>query len=203
MNQRDWIHGFVVAVAFFSLPLCACQPNCWHLDYPDPAESPYALPYPPGESYVVSQSACNPLGGHRNRIAVDFMMPIGAEIVAARSGEVIEAVSGYVDGDLTRGRNNRILVRHEDGSIAWYAHLQHRSLGVEVGEVVDQGQMIARCGNTGNTGNLPHLHFEVFGEHAYEYADAIPVSFTNAEGHLDDRGGMIAGRSYRALAGGG
>jgi len=179
--------------------LGGCQPNCRDLTFPSPADSPYVLPFPTGESYVVSQSYCNPRGGHRNRIAVDFMMPMGASITASRGGEVVEVVESHEDGDLRRGHNNRILIRHDDGSFAWYAHLQKDSIEVDAGERVAAGQPIARCGNTGNTGNLPHLHFEVFGSRAYSYPDAIPIAFRNVRGPLDARGGLIAGSSYEAL----
>jgi len=190
----------ILCVGVVLSALGGCQPNCSDLVYPSAEDSPYLLPFPVGESYVVSQSSCNPTGGHRNRIAVDFMMPMGAQITAARGGEVVEVIESYVDGDLRRGHNNRILIRHDDGTVAWYGHLQENSVVVEVGDVVTAGQPVARCGNTGNTGNLPHLHFEVFRERAYDYADAIPIAFSNAEGPLDPNGGMIARTSYEALA---
>jgi len=182
------------------LALSGCQPNCKGIVFPNPEESAYLLPYPVGSSYVVSQSYCNARGGHSNRIAVDFMMPLGAEIVAARAGRVVEVVKTYVDGDLRRGHNNRVLIKHDDGSLAWYAHLQHESVVVAVGDTIDSGQRIARCGNTGNTGNLPHLHFEVFRSTPYDYDDAIPVSFRNAKGPRDTNGGLVSGEAYEALA---
>lgn len=141
----------------------------------------------------------NPRGGHRNRIAFDFKMPMGARITASRAGEVVEVVEHYEDGDLSRGHNNRILIKHEDDSLAWYAHLQQESVLVEVGDRVAAGQPIGACGNTGNTGNLPHLHFEVFRRQAYVYTDAVAVSFRNADGPLDARGGLVALRTYEAL----
>jgi murein DD-endopeptidase MepM/ murein hydrolase activator NlpD len=70
---------------------------------------------------------------------------------------------------------------------------------VETGDTVAAGQSVARCGNTGNTGNLPHLHFEVFRGRAYSYSDAIPIAFRNARGPSDAKGGMVAGTSYEAL----
>jgi murein DD-endopeptidase MepM/ murein hydrolase activator NlpD len=194
MLRTGLIAGVVLVV------LTACQPLCQNLSFPPPEESPYVLPFPPGESYIVSQAECNPRGGHRNRIAIDFMMPMGAAITAARGGEVIEVVEKYRDGDLRRGQNNRILIRHEDGSIAWYAHLQQDSIVVEPGDRVEARQLLGRCGNTGNTGNLPHLHFEVFKETAYAYTDAIPVSFRDATHPLSDRGGLVARSAYQALA---
>ena len=177
-----------------------CQPNCRDLVFPRPADSPYVLPYPAGKSYVVSQSYCNSRGGHRNRIALDFMMPMGAQITASRGGEVIAVKENFEDGDLQRGHNNRVLIRHDDGTVAWYAHLQQDSVVVDVGQTVAPGQPIANCGNTGNTGNLPHLHFEVFRQRAFDYSDAIPVSFSNADGPVDSIGGLVAEKAYRALA---
>lgn len=182
------------------LATVACQGICSELAFPAAADSPFVLPYPVGESYVVSQSCCHPVGGHRNRIAVDFKMPMGALITASRGGEVTAVVESFVDGDLSRGHNNRVLIRHDDGSIAWYAHLEHNSVVVDAGDTVVTGQAIARCGNTGNTGNLPHLHFEVFRQRVYDYSDAIPVTFNNARGPLDARGAMVAGGLYEALA---
>jgi hypothetical protein len=182
-----------------ALMLNGCQTNCRGVVFPPGATSEYALPYPAGNSYTVSQSYCNPLDGHRNRIAVDFAMPMGAQIVAARGGTVLEVVTHFEDGDLQRGHNNRVLIRHKDSTIAWYAHLQHNSITVAVDDIVATGEVIASCGNTGNTGNLPHLHFEVFKTRPYDYEDALPVSFSNAKGRLDSRGGLIAGESYEAI----
>jgi acetyl esterase/lipase len=178
--------------------LFGCQANCSQIRFPDPTASEFNLPFPAGDRYELSQSYCNPLGGHRNRIAYDFSMPIGASIVAARGGTVVETVSHYVDGDLRRGHNNRVLIRHEDESVAWCGHLQRDSVLVREGEVVVQGQPIGASGNTGNTGNLPHLHFEVFRSKAYEYSDAIPVSFRNAIGPRNDQEGLIQGKRYEA-----
>jgi len=191
------LSAITAGVIFLAL---GCQPNCEDLVFPPGAESPYILPYPVGESHVASQSYCNPHGGHRNRIAIDFMMPIGSQITASRAGEVVGVVEHFVDGDMTRGHNNRVLIRHNDGSVAWYAHLQMDSVTVAVGDRVVAGQPIASCGNTGNTGGLPHLHFEVFRHRIYDYSDAIPISFKNARGVLDEQGGMVARNRYEAIA---
>ncbi len=190
--------GQLAATACALFVVAGCQPNCEQLSFPPPDESAYVLPFPPGKSYLVSQSYCNRSGGHRNRIAYDFKMPLGAPITAARSGVVEATVDRYVDGDLKRGHNNRILIRHEDRSVAWYAHLRHKSVAVQPGDSVAAGEFIAECGNTGNTGNLPHLHFEVFASHPFVYSDAIPIAFSNAVGPLDSRGGLRARQTYTA-----
>ena len=39
-------------------------------------------------------------------------------------------------------------------------HLEKGSIGVKVGELIKQGQIIARVGNSGSA-ETPHLHYEV------------------------------------------
>ena len=63
---------------------------CSRVVFGDPPESPYLLPYPVGERYRVNQSYCYTGGGHRGQLADDFVMPIGAEVLAARAGTVVE-----------------------------------------------------------------------------------------------------------------
>ena len=82
---------------------------------------------------------------------IDIAAPIGTPIVAAASGEVINAGwhSGY---------GNLIKLKHLDGSVTVYGHI-HKIL-VSHGQKVDQGEQIAQMGNTGrSTGS--HLHFEI------------------------------------------
>jgi len=43
----------------------------------DPELSDYILPFQVGRSYILSQSYCNPYGGHSNQLAYDFAMRIG------------------------------------------------------------------------------------------------------------------------------
>jgi len=57
-------------------------------NFGNPAESEYILPFPAGKSYILSQSYCNPDGGHSNQLAYDFAMQIGDTVICMRSGEV-------------------------------------------------------------------------------------------------------------------
>lgn len=122
--------------------------------------SPYNLPYNVGESYFVNQGNSSGFG-HSGfwRYGYDFTMNIGTEILAARSGEVIHANDGTNDGD-TSG-TNLITIEHDDGTVALYSHLTRNGVLVNVGDTVEQGELIGLSGNTGNTGGLAHLHFSV------------------------------------------
>ncbi len=167
--------------------------------FQDPAESDYVLPFPVGERYVVRQSYCLAHGGHSNQLAYDFAMPIGAEIVAARAGEVVALFEDAPDGEV--GANNYVFVLHGDGTVAMYAHLTHLGVDVEIGQHVNAGQPIGRSGSSGlGLENTPHLHFGVYRTWPNVEGDDVAVNFSNAEGPLDMLGGLVMGASYEALA---
>ena len=82
---------------------------------------------------------------------VDLANAIGTPILAVMDGTVIDSgpASGY---------GNWIRIKHDDGSMSVYGHME--TLDVKVGERVKAGQKIAGMGNRGfSTG--PHLHYEV------------------------------------------
>ena len=89
--------------------------------------------------------------GHR---AVDLCLrggTLNAAIYAADGGTV--EYSGW-----SGGYGNLIRIRHSNGYVTCYAHLNSRY--VAVGDKVSKGQMIGRAGSTGNSTG-PHLHFEI------------------------------------------
>jgi murein DD-endopeptidase MepM/ murein hydrolase activator NlpD len=162
----------------------------------DRAASPYVLPYPVGESYVVLQSICNSPGSHRNQLAYDFEMPIGAEVTAARGGVVMLASDNTPDIGTRQyqGQANYIYIQHEDGTVAFYAHLKQDSVTVGRGDQVETGQRIAASGNSGYTGGIPHLHFGVYAWWPPEEGYDVPVNFRNATafGALMQQGRYLA-----------
>nr|WP_308114513.1 M23 family metallopeptidase [Streptomyces sp. ISL-12] len=86
---------------------------------------------------------------------IDFAAPQGAQVFAARGGQVVFAAS-------TSAYGNRVVIDH--GTIegkrlqTTYSHLS--AIDVAVGQTVETGTQIGRAGSTGlSTG--PHLHFEV------------------------------------------
>lgn len=84
----------------------------------------------------------------------------GINIAAAR-GAPVRAVDGGVvayAGNEIRGYGNLVLVKHPNGFISAYAHLD--SLLVKRGDTVSRGQVIAKVGTTGGVSE-PQLHFEL------------------------------------------
>ena len=87
-----------------------------------------------------------------NHNGIDIANTPGTPILAVTGGTVI-------DSGPAQGFGNWIRIRHEDGSISVYGHMQ--SLYVAVGETVQPGQPIAGMGSEGfSTGS--HLHFEIW-----------------------------------------
>lgn len=167
----------------------------------DPSKSPYILPYPVGESYRLMQGYCYPEGGHRNQLAYDFETPVGTQVIAARSGLVVKVRSDLPDDgkQLESGQHNHIMIKHDDGTVAFYAHLQQDSILVKVGDHVSQGQPIAQSGNSGNTRGIPHLHFGVYQDWPAREGSDVPVNFRNAQGTHDALKGLRPGGVFRAL----
>lgn len=170
-------------------------------DFGDPTSSPYILPFKSGESYLVNQSYCpsNPGWGHHNWFAYDFEMPIGTDIVAMRGGEVIQAQETFSDGTRVCGEENFIFIWHNDGTVAVYYHLTRQGVEVEIGQRVQQGDIIGRSGDSGCSIG-PHLHVNLFrnrGPNTRHYS--LPFNFSNADGPLDKNRGLIYNEVYTAL----
>ena len=179
-----------------SRPLTAVERCLRRAVFSDPDLADYVLPYPPGTGYSVIQSYCNDDGSHENQLAYDFGMPIGSDVVAARGGTVIELKEDVADRAPT-SQLNYLLIRHGDGTIGFYAHLTADGALVEVGDGVAQGQVIALSGETGRTGG-PVLHFGVYPSYPPVEGFDLPVTFANADGQLDPRGGLFEGGFYWA-----
>jgi murein DD-endopeptidase MepM/ murein hydrolase activator NlpD len=123
----------------------------------------YALPYKPGKKYRVIQGYFSRFT-HKERAALDFNMKKGDTIVAARGGVVTRAKEDGLKGGLNskyRSQGNNIIIQHSDGSRAGYWHLQHNGALVNVGDIVEKGQVIGLSGKTGYA-MIPHLHFLVW-----------------------------------------
>ena len=183
--------GLIVCLILIAtLNFLGAYPPCLE-DYPDWETSPYVLPYPVGKSYPLYQENCT-LGGHHGvyRYSYDFLMDIGTVVTAAQEGIVFEIRTGSQDGG---GSDNLVKIQHADGTIAAYSHL-HDAL-VEVGVFVQAGDPIGLSGNTGSTGGVPHLHFQVSTCREPIHCGTLPITFRNTEANP---GGLEQGRIYTA-----
>jgi len=90
----------------------------------------------------------------------------GRDVLAAAEGVVVWSHDGAPDrpprAHAKREPGNFIIIRHAPSEFTEYRHLQRRSVQVAVGASVKRGQVIGRCGNSGNAGT-PHLHIGLLG----------------------------------------
>ncbi len=140
----------------------------------------YHLPYLSGNRFLVTQGY-NGSFSHQgaNQYAVDWKMPEGTVVCAARSGVVVKTKDDSNTGGSSMKYdkfNNFVLVRHDDGTLAHYCHLKQHGIIVKPGQRVEAGQPIAHSGNTGFSSG-PHLHFCVFKARNGRERESIPVRF--------------------------
>lgn len=103
----------------------------------------------PMDNFTITSRFGTRLNG--THTGIDLATDEGTDIMAAASGTVV--YSGY------RGSyGEMVIIDHGNGIQTYYAHCLE--LLVNSGDVVEQGDLIAKVGMTGlSTG--PHLHFEV------------------------------------------
>ena len=120
----------------------------------------YDLPFTKGNSFKLHQGYFGSFS-HQNENALDFTMPEGTEVAAARDGIVVSVVQNNTTSCPNKSciqYNNYITIYQADGTFANYAHLKYKGSKVNIGDSVKQGDIIALSGNTGFTSG-PHLHF--------------------------------------------
>ena len=89
--------------------------------------------------------------GRRND-GIDIRASQGTTVKAAASGEVVYA------GNQVPGFGNLVLIKHADGWVTAYAHLDQ--VDVQMKQQVAQGQPLGSVGTSGGASE-PELHFEV------------------------------------------
>jgi murein DD-endopeptidase MepM/ murein hydrolase activator NlpD len=142
----------------------------------------YELPFKKGAKYRVVQGYGG-LFSHRHIAAIDFEMPVGTPVYAARGG----IVYSYKDdsdegGPLSKYKNkaNYIIIKHNDGSFGCYWHLQKNGVLVKDGQV-SEGQQIGFSGATGLVVR-PHLHFSVKLKLNYQMNSFTRTKFKTTDG---------------------
>jgi hypothetical protein len=145
----------------------------------------YELPYQKGEHHRINQGYFGAFShqiGSDTEYALDFDMPVGTVVCAAREGICVAARTDSTNGGPDPAFKicaNHVEIRHADGTYAEYVHLRTNGAIVHVGDVVKVGQPIAYSGNTGFSQG-PHMHFAV-----YIPRDGIKVQSMPTKFHTD------------------
>ena len=128
----------------------------------------------------------------------------GQPILAPAAGIVTATANDLPDqqpGDMNRRRplGNHVIIDHGNNEYSFLAHLQRGSVSVQPGARVEQGQVIGRCGNSGNTSE-PHVHYHLQNTPKFGRGEGLPAQFGNyvADGSPVERGELLRGQRITA-----
>jgi hypothetical protein len=159
----------------------------------------YVFPFPRGQAYPVIQAYGGAFSHAKSDFAyyaIDFKLPIGDTVCAARDGIVvglIEENKDWIHGPNSRYRDyaNYLRLYHADETYTDYVHLKYRGALVALGDTVQAGQPIGISGYTGWT-STPHLHFNTIMPTDKGTMVGFPVKFEKMAGK-DIKEGMRVG----------
>lgn len=102
-------------------------------------------------------------------------------ILAPGVATVVAAVDGLPDqeigaSDPANPAGNHVVLDFGGGEYGFLAHLREGSVEVDKGEMVVAGQMVGRCGNSGNSSE-PHLHFHLQTTPELGRGEGLPAQF--------------------------
>jgi len=111
----------------------------------------------------------------------------GKDVLAVADGVIVkvsnkhpnsktDGMTGYIGTWDVRG--NHIVIRHNDSEYSYAGNLMPDSATVKLGDKVKQGDIIAKCGNSGYTSE-PHLHFQLQSSKSSTMSAGLPIVFTN------------------------
>ncbi|GAA4609298.1 murein DD-endopeptidase MepM/ murein hydrolase activator NlpD [Actinoplanes octamycinicus] len=134
--------------------------------------------------YGFDQEILAPAGG-RVRAAEDGV----PDLVARRS---LVSRAGYALTQAARARagarglaGNHVIIELAEGGFLVVAHLRQGTVAVRPGESVAAGQVLGRCGNSGNS-TQPHVHVQVMDRADPFTAAGVPILFRDFRIHGRD-----------------
>lgn len=120
-----------------------------------------------------------------NRQLNDHYYAFGQEVVAPASGVIIDVVSNIADqipGEMNESNplGNYIVIQHPNNEFSLMAHLKKESVKVQIGDKVKMGDLIALCGNSGNSSEA-HIHFQVMDSSNIHSCNSLRILFNNGK----------------------
>ena len=110
----------------------------------------------------------------------------GKDLLAPADGVVVAVKDGFPDCRIMDDGGtdpatpdiggNRVIIRHAPREYSALCHLQCGSVVVHKGQVVQRGDAVGRCGNSGNT-TQPHLHFQLQNAKGFYSSGGVPARF--------------------------
>lgn len=103
------------------------------------------------------------------------------DIIAPADGKVVKVVDGIKDNvpgemDERNAAGNYVVIEHANNEFSMIAHFKKNSILVKSGDTVTEGQLIGKCGNSGNSSEA-HIHFQVMDSPDIVYGKSIRILF--------------------------
>ena len=125
----------------------------------------YSLPFKPNSLIRRCTATSHFRKNSQSRCCIDFYMPPGTPVVAARNGVVVHRESrcntSYGNERWQGSGGNGVILRHADGEETLYWHALWKSVKARVGQRVRRGQILFLSGQTGYA-TYPHTHFGIY-----------------------------------------
>jgi hypothetical protein len=104
-----------------------------------------------------------------------------APIHAPADGVITESVDGIEDNvpgkmNPAQAAGNHVVIDHGNGEYSLLAHFRRGTVAVKVGDHVKAGDLLGRCGNSGNSSE-PHLHYHLQTAPKFGSGEGLPVLF--------------------------
>lgn len=110
-------------------------------------------------------------------------------VYAPADGWVVVLVNKYENTHITEDRKiicdcddakgNYIIIKHNNGEYSTICHFERDSFLIKQGDLVKEGEILGKVGNSGNTQG-PHIHFQVQLGIDPDNNKGIPITFKNA-----------------------
>lgn len=119
------------------------------------------------------------------------LAPADGRIVITHDGEPDQAGGAFTPNYTAPAGNYVGLRLAETGTHLVLAHLMPGSLAVSVGDEVEEGDLVGRCGNSGNTSE-PHVHIHHVRQEPefIGFGEGLPLFFRDHDGPPMPEGGL-------------
>ncbi|MEW5738393.1 MAG: M23 family metallopeptidase [Myxococcota bacterium] len=140
------------------------------------------------EPYFVESKRLEDFGCYGTQVVA----PLAAKVHAVHDGEA-DGEPGVLAGDPSKALGNHVVLEVPQTGFLVLAHLQQGSVQVKEGEHVEEGQVLGRCGNSGNT-REPHIHIHLQKQDPTRFpvnlAQGLPLFFRGHDGPPMPEGGV-------------
>ncbi len=122
----------------------------------------------------------------------------GAPVAAPADGTVVMVNNTFADNspghsDQVMPNGNRVMIYHGNQEYSLLLHLKQDSIKVKTGDKVKQGDVVAECGNSGNS-PVPHLEYRLQNSRGTPYPFTLPAQFVD---YVADGKPVAAGEPLR------